>query len=141
MVFRFCNNIIGASNKICIEYVHTYICSATLYNFWLTYGDFWIHKLNFSANIKIFPGPNSSWPPAGQVKSEKNPMAFMLYIGYLSALGSGDMGLKNDLVMAIFEYLFWTLVPILEFFLVLIVHGPQLDKSNQKKTQWPLCYT
>ncbi len=25
MVFRFCNNISGASNKICIEYVHTYI--------------------------------------------------------------------------------------------------------------------
>ena len=133
MVFRFCNNISGASNKICIDYAHTYICSATLYNFWLTYGDFWIHKLNFSAKIKIFPGPNSSWPTAGPVKSEKNPMAFMLYIGYLSALGSGDMGLKNKLVMVIPEYIFWTLVPILKFSQVLIGRGPQLDKSKLKK--------
>ena len=89
--------------------------------------------MDSSAYIRIFPGPNSPWPPAGQVKSEKNPMAFMVYIGYLSALGSGDMGLKNKLVMVIPEYIFWTLVPILKFSQVLIGRGPQLDKSKLKK--------
>jgi len=46
--------------------------------------------LDFSANIKIFPGPNRSWPTAGQVKAEKERMAFIFGLGHMRGQGSGE---------------------------------------------------
>ena len=93
--------------------------------------------MDFSANIKIFPGPNRSLPTAVPVKAGKKPTAFIFDLGHLSGLGSGDMRLKNELLTVIFDYLNWTLVPILKFSQVQIGPGPQLDQSKLKKNQWP----
>jgi len=90
--------------------------------------------LDFSANIKIFPGPNRSLPTAVPVKAGKKPTAFIFDLGHLSGLGSGDMRLKNELLTVIFDYLNWTLVPILKFSQVQIWSWPTagLVKAEKK---------